>query len=169
MRPCPFHIATSVLITSLLLFQGCYSFTTVSLPPELNTIRIETFQNTAPLVVPNYAQEFTYALQDRFINQSRLTLVNRGGDVILTGVVTDYRVEAVNVQQNDQAAQNRLTITVEVAYENTINPTENWVKTFSQRSEFSQTQTLNEVQATLHEEINDILTREIFNKAFGNW
>jgi len=44
-------------------------------------------------------------------------LVNDGGDLIISGEITDYNTRPTAIQSNDLAAQNRLTITLRVSFE----------------------------------------------------
>ena len=64
---------------------------------------------------------------------------------------------------------NRLTISVRVRFINSFDDTQNFDQTFSRYADYSSTQNLSSVEATLVTEINDALTDDIFNKAFVNW
>jgi hypothetical protein len=158
------------LVVGLCWLPGCrYSFQTVSLDPTVQTITIDQFANNADIVVPTLAQDFTEALRDQFIRQTRLKLVQSDGDMQFKGVILDYRIEPLNIQQNDQAAQNRLTITVNVKYENVRFPDQSWEQRFSNFEDFPQSANLAAVERTLITSVNEKLVQDIFNKALGNW
>ncbi len=160
-------------VLSLLIFlQGCkvnYSFTGASIPPNVKTININYFPNNASLVAPSLSQKLTDELSDRFTSQTDLTLVNKGGDLILEGYIKDYRTNPVSIQGNDQAALNRLTITIFVKYTNTFDDTKSFETTFSKYEDYSSSQNLTAVQDGLIDAIVEMLVTDVFNKAVINW
>lgn len=158
-----------VLLSS---FTGCtvnYGFTGASIPPEVKTINIKYFPNNAPLVEPTLSQKLTDALRDKFTSETSLGLVNSGGDLILEGTISGYQTRPVAIQGDDQAALNRLTITVDVVYTNTFDENMSFESSFSRYEDYSSSQNLSDVQEQLIDEINLMLTEDIFNKAVINW
>jgi hypothetical protein len=146
-----------------------YSFSGASIPAEVETINVKFFPNNAPLVEPTLSQTLTDALREKFVNETNLVLVNEGGDLILEGSITDYKTQPVAIQGDDQAALNRLTITVDVVYTNTYEEDLSFDTQFQRFSDYSSDQNLSEVQDQLIEEINRMLVEDIFNKAVINW
>jgi hypothetical protein len=160
------------LTLTLLVFSGCkinYSFTGASISPSVKTISIAYFQNKATLVVPTLSRDFTESLKDYFTSQTSLNLVDRNGDLRIEGAITGYAVSPVAIQGNEQAALNRLTITVAVKFTNTTDEKQNYETNFSRYQDYSSTQQLVAVQATLIEEINKQLVQDIFIKSVANW
>jgi hypothetical protein len=156
----------------LLVFSGCkvnYSFTGASISPSVKTISIAYFQNKATLVVPTLSRDFTESLKDYFTSQTNLSLVDRNGDLRIEGAITGYAVSPVAIQGNEQAALNRLTITVAVKFTNTTDEKQNYETNFSRYQDYSSSQQLVAVQATLIEEINKQLVQDIFIKSVANW
>ena len=154
------------LMALLLLFTGCrmsVSLTGGTVDPRAKTVAITTFQNNASLVNPTLSQSFTTALKDKIQGQTPLTIVATNGDYELEGEIVNYNVSPVAIQGNETAAMNRLTFT------NSFDDTQNFDQTFSRYADYSSTQNLSSVEATLVSEINDALTDDIFNKAFVNW
>jgi hypothetical protein len=167
----PYNLSWIGLI-SLVLLSGCkmsYSFTGASIPPEVKTINIKYFPNNASLVVPTLSQQITDALRDKFTSETSLDLVNSGGDLIMEGSITDYRTTPVAIQGDDQAALNRLTITIEVKYTNKFDDKMSFESKFSRYSDYSSSQPLTSVQDALIEEIKSMLVDDVFNKAVINW
>ena len=162
-----------LFVLSLFVLQnGCsvkYSFTGASIPPDVKTITIKYFPNNASLVVPNLSQKITDGLQDKFTSETNLVMVTDGGDLLLEGSITDYSTSPVAIQGNDQAALNRLTITIEVNYTNTSDENLSFETKFSRYADYSSTQPLTEVQEGLIEEITQMLIEDVFNKAVINW
>ena len=155
------------------LFTACsvkYSFTGASIAPEVKSINIKYFPNNAPLVEPTLSQKFTDGLRDKFTSETSLMLVNDGGDLILEGAITGYRTTPVAIQGNDQAALNRLTITIEVTFINTFDENMSFENTkFTRYADYSSSRNLVEVQEVLVAEINQMLIVDVFNKTVINW
>ncbi|MCX6270157.1 MAG: LptE family protein [Bacteroidetes bacterium] len=110
---------------------GFYSFTGASIPPEAKTISIQYFPNNAPTIVPTLSQTFTDMLKDKFTNQTSLKLIPRNGDLQLEGEITKYEITPVAIQGNDQAALGRLTITINVRFQNKYSEAQNYESSFS--------------------------------------
>lgn len=164
------------LLALLLMVAGIYSckmnygFTDASIDyTKIKSVNIEVFPNYAPLAQPTLSQEFTEALRDLFLNQTRLDLTKTGGDLQFSGKITGYSTAPVGIQANETAAQNRLTITVLVKFVNKIDDTKNFEESFTQYADYDSRKQLNEVEGDLIVEINELLTQQIFNRSVSNW
>lgn len=113
---------------------------------------------------------FTDALQLRFQSRTNLSLTNNDdADIILEGEITNYQETPTTVVSGDRAAQNRLTITVKVRYENNIQLEKSFTRTFSDYEDFDATKSLPQVQDELVERINSRLIDQIFNAIVADW
>ena len=146
-----------------------YSFTGASIPVQARTLSVDYFTNQAPLVVPTLSQTLTDALRDRFTSQTSLEIINRGGDLAVEGEITGYSTQPVAIQGNEQAALNRLTITVRVRFVNKFDEKQNFEQNFSRFEDYPFNANLNSVQDGLIQQIVDALVDDIFNKAVVNW
>lgn len=165
-----FHYFLTTLLLINIQSCGVYSFKGASIPATMKTVSVRFFENTAPLVVPYLSQQFTNALTDRIRNQSRLNIVTNNADASFEGRITGYNVAATAIQGNNQTTTNRLTITVNVKYKNSVKPEQSFEKSFSRYRDFSvATSTLQAQEQGLITEINQLLTEDIFNAAFANW
>ncbi len=154
----------------LLSGNGCaYSFRAGALPPEVRTVQIEALPNEAAIVVPTLSQTLTEAVRQKFITQTPLLLVNTGGDLILRGRITDYQVAPVAIQGVQQAAQNRLSITIFVECKSTRFPEIGWQQSFTNFLDFPATASLGQVQEELIQELSERLAQDIVNKTLSNW
>jgi hypothetical protein len=160
-----------LFIITILLLNGCglYSFTGASISPDIKSISIQQFPNLAPLVQPTLSQVFTLALRDKFSSQTNLSLVQSNGDLNIEGEITGYSNQPIAIQGNQQAALNRLTITVKVRFSNKKNEKQDFETTFSRYRDYSSQSNLSAVEGSLIEEINKDLVEDIFNKAVVNW
>ena len=162
----------SFLIIITIIFNGCkvnYSFTGASIPEDVKTVSVKTFENFAPLTNPNYSQLFTEALKDIFLTQTNLNLVSTNGDLQFEGSITDYKITSVAIQGNETAALNRLTITVNTKFTNTKDNIQSYESKFTRFADFSSSSSLSSVEDELMKEINTQLTQDIFNQAVSNW
>ena len=146
-----------------------YSFQGGSIPPEAKTVSVPYFQNFAPLTNPTLSQSLTEALKDYFNSRTRLALTAKGGDLNFEGSITAYATAPIAIQSNDQAAQNRLTITISVKYSNRFDEKKNFETTFTRYADYSSTQSLSSVESGLIDDIDKQLVQDIYNKAFNNW
>lgn len=165
----PLFLALSAFLLLSLSGCGVYSFTGASIPPEAETISILTFPNNADLVQPTLSQDFTNALREKFSSQTSLIQVDRNGDLHIEGEITGYSTRPQAIQGDEQAALNRLTITVKVRYFNSFDEDKNFESTFSRFADYPSSQNLSAVEEGLITEINDALVEDIFNKAVVNW
>ena len=162
------------LLVAMLTAAGCgikikYSFTGASIPPEAQTISVQTFQNRASLVQPGLTQTLTDALIDMCRAQTNLDMVSSGGDLSFEGDITDYKTQPLTVSGNEQAATNRFSITVRVRYTNNFNSDLSYEQSFTRYQDYNSALDLSAVEASLSEEIVKMLVEDIFNKAFVNW
>lgn len=153
-----------------LVFTSCkvkYSFTGLTETPE--TFQVNFFQNNADLVEPGLDIQFTNALQDIIQNQTSAQLVNSGGEVIYEGEIIEYRVAPMTATADSRAAQNRLTISVNVRYINTKDEEKDLEQRFSFFFDFDANQQLITVKSEAHDVIFERLTQDIINATLADW
>ncbi len=161
-----------VYIAAICLLVGCklnYSFTGADIPAEAKTISVKLFPNYASQASPTLSQSFTEALRDVFLAQTNLDLIRDNGDLHYEGSITGYVIQPVAVQSNETAASNRLTISVQVKYVNSLDETKNFETTFSRFADYGAEENFSSIEEELIKEINDQLTQDIFNKSLSNW
>jgi len=158
-------IFSSILIVAC----GVYSFTGASISPDAETVSIGYFQNNASMVQPTLSNSMTESLKDQFISQTNLNLTDASGDLQFEGEITGYKVKPIAIQANEKAAQNRLTISVKVTFTNTLDENQNYSQSFSHYSDFDSSQELSSLETELIDQIVEVLSENIFNKAVANW
>lgn len=163
-----------MLICCLFFFTSCgfYSLSGISIPPGTESFQVNYFQNDAALIEPGIERTFTFALQDLIQNQSSLSLTTSGGDLIYEGEIVDYYIAPQTATSDNVAAQNRLTIAVNVRFVNT--KVEDGSADFTKRYSFfaDRPGTSQFVGAQLDgaiEEIFERITQDIFNDSLANW
>ncbi len=161
------------LLSFVLLLQGCkyYSFTGADINySTTKTFQVNLFQNNAPLVEPGLGRDFTIELQDLIQNQTSLELVNNGGDLIYEGEIVEYYIAPITATAQSTAAQNRITIGVNVRFYNNKEEDKDFEQRFSFYFDYpGNAQLTGSVRDDALTEIFDRITQDIFNKSLANW
>ncbi|HAV55710.1 LptE family protein [Aequorivita vladivostokensis] len=169
----PRILSIILLLISAILLQACgpYSFTGADINySTTKTVQVNYFQNNAPIVEPGIARDFTQKLQELLLNQTSLDLVNNNGDLVYEGEITQYYIAPITATANSTAAQNRLTITVNVRFFNTKDPLKDFEQPFSFYYDYpGQTQLTGAKLDAAVEIIFERITQDIFNKSLANW
>ena len=171
------HKFSSLLLIALLCLTSCYSFSGSSLTVE-KTIQINEFPNNAPLNNPMLSQQFSTALQNRFLQRSGLKGTKENPDILLEGEITDYSITPTTISSpvagatgNIQAAQNKLTITVKVHYENRTaeNRDKSFDRTYTDEATFNSDLSINDIETSQVKLVNERIINKIFNDIVANW
>lgn len=162
-------IVLSVTLSLLLNGCGVYNFTGAK-PVDAKTFQVNYFQNNAPLVEPGIERTFTIELQEIIQNQTNLNLVSQGGELLYEGEIVDYRITPMTATADQRAAQNRLTISVNVRFTNRNKEDDNFEKRFSFFYDFDANQQLVGSQLTTAlDVIFERITQDIFNESLAKW
>lgn len=136
---------------------------------KIKTISVTDFPNQATLVYPSLAPNFNEKLKDEYSSKTRLKLVPRDGDLQVSGEIVNYELIQIGVNTVGTSTKTKLQITLNVRFTNKSNPSENFEQRFSSYQEFSNDQTINQVQDELNELIIEDLVNQIFNRTVANW
>ena len=163
-----------IIISSISISCGIYSFTGSSIPVGVETFQVDYFENTAggkpgSTIEPGLDRDFTIALQDLIFNRTNLSLVNQGGDLIYEGEITEYSVTPMSATAEITAAQNRLKISISLRYFNKKKEEDDFKRSYSFFYDFPAEQQVYEVKDNAHEEIFDRITQDIFNDTLAKW
>ena len=120
------------------------------------------------MVYPPLTTKFNDELNNIYASQTRLNIVNAGGDLDLSGAITGYTLVPLSVGANALAAENRLTLTVKVHFINNVTGEEK-DNNYSANRTFPSTSTLNDVQDALIDEMIEEIIDQIFNGTVANW
>jgi hypothetical protein len=162
-----------VILLASSIFASCsisYKFNGASIDyTKVSSISIKDFPNMAPLVYAPLSQKFTEELKDKYTRQTKLRILRENGDLDLEGEITNYMLTPQAVKEDAYASQTRLTITVRVRYTNNTNSNEDFEQTFSAYQDFSNDQTIEQVQDELSLFILKEIVDQIFNQTVANW
>jgi len=161
-----------LLLITVLTIQSCgtYSFTGANISPDTKTFQVNYFQNNALIVEPGIDRDFTLKLQDILVNQTSLDLVNNGGDLIYEGEIVEYYISPITATSEISAAQNRLSIGVNIRFYNTKEELKDFEQRFSFYFDYDGSSQLTGSQ--LDEAIDVIferITQDVFNASLANW
>ena len=162
----------SIMISAFALVLGCgaYSFTGISLSSDTKTFQVNYFQNTAALIEPGIERDFTIALQDLILNQTNLGLVTSNGDIVYEGEIVEYRISPTTATSSNTAAQNRLTIGVNVIFTDKNDSEADFEKRFSFFYDYAgSSQLIGGVKDAAFAEIFERITQDIFNASLAKW
>ena len=160
-----------IIILFILFLNGCgiYNFTGAK-PVNAKTYQVNYFANNADLIEPGIERTFTLKLQDYIQNQTNLSLVSQGGELLYEGEITEYRITPMTATADQRAAQNRLTISINVRFSNKNNEDDDFEKRFSFFNDFDGNTQLTGSELTKSLDIIfDRITQDIFNESLAKW
>lgn len=162
-----------ILLLSLLVGSitscGIYTFSGTSIQPDVFSITVETIENRAMQINPTLSNQLTIALQDKYRRMTRLDMLPEGGDLVVSGYITNYDVTPTAITADEVASMNRLTISVRIKFVNEKHPEDNFEKNFAAYQEYDSNNSLDAVQAMLCEQIIETLVEDIFNSTVADW
>jgi hypothetical protein len=160
------------LLSAPLAFSSCgtvqYSLTGGG-PLDAKTVTINYFNNKATLVNPNLSQVFTEMLKDKFLKESRLELVDHDGDWTFSGYISSYSTAPVAISSDNKAQQTRLTIAIDVKFEDKLDKKKNFDQSFSNYEDYDNSKNLSDVESTLITDISTKIIQDIYSKTALDW
>ncbi|WP_234424324.1 LptE family protein [Aquimarina sp. Aq107] len=160
---------TIVAIIGIIIIQGCGAYSFSGINTTATTFQVGFFQNQASIIIPGIDQTFTNQLQDLILNQTNLDLVTSNGDIAYEGEIVQYYVAPTNATSANTAAQNRLTIAVNVRFYDIKNPKEDLEQRFSFFFDYPATQAETAVRDEAVQIIYDRITQDILNATLAKW
>lgn len=162
-------IAISFLV--MLSCSACkiYKFNQAVVTPGAKTVNVHFIENKARFVYPQLAPQMTDKLRQKINNLTPLTQVqNDNADYDIKCEITGYDVTTAGISQQ-QAATNRLVVTVNVSVKNRLDEKKNVDGPVSRNFDFSANLSLDQAQIQLLPTIIQNMVDEIFNRVFSNW
>jgi hypothetical protein len=164
-------------LTAMVFGQSCH-YSLSGIATTATTISIDQFFNNSDLAPANLGVTFTNALKDYFQQNSNLKVMGENGELMVEGVISDYRLNPIaptaNTDPNNArlsaAALTRLTIAVKVNFTDTKEPKNSFKdKSFSFYQDFDSNLNLQTVQEDLEKKIFEQIMLDIFNATVANW
>ena len=167
------RIFYSVLLITLL--SSCWpsriSFVDGTMPDEWKTFYVKTLDNNAPNTPLSYAASLSENVKDGVQNNTRLLLNNDAAkaEIEIEGVITNYAITPVALQEGDNAAQNRLTVAVNFNIFVHQPEEDNMTLVSSRFIDYDSNTDLGIVETQLLEEVNVQIVQDVVNKLLSNW
>lgn len=164
----------SVILASLCL-HGCgvYNFTggDVGTATSFTIPRFQNYatQNPGSVFEPGLERDFTQALQDRILNQTSLDLTSSDGDLLYEGEIVEYRISPMSATAQQTAAQNRLSMAVNVRFYNKTKEDADFEQRFSFFYDFPAATQPSAIKSEALEVIFERITQDIFNASLADW
>jgi hypothetical protein len=133
-----------------------------------STFSVEDFEPAHPLVSATSAQSLSEALRDRVQRQSTLRLMDQG-ELTFSARVVQWEVKPINVQGDETAGANRVSVGLVLNYVNTLDPALAMERTFNRYVDVPSDQDVFSQEEAIVEELGELLSQDIFNATLGNW
>ena len=163
------RLSTIWTLVMPMILSGCYTFKNASVPVELEYFFVEDFRITALNAPATIDTDFEEALKNKIRSESRLELNREEAQVIFSGSVSSYQVQALAPQPGQTVQLNRLNIGITIDYLDLSDEEKNWSQTFREYAEYSSDQVLADIEEELIRTIFEQITENVFNKSFGDW
>ncbi len=164
---------STVAILAGMFTAGCvsYSFTGVTIPPEVRTIYIPFFPDNSSSGLGNLSDELNEALIERFVNQSRLRLISDrdAADAILDGTIVGYRNRPFSVAGDERATLNRVEISVRATFKYRTEDRPEWDKSFNGVFEYDPREDPIDGERDAVTEAMSRIASNMFNDALSSW
>lgn len=161
-----------ILIASL---SSCWptriSFIDGTMPEEWKTFSVKTLDNNAPNTPISYAAQLSEKLKDGLQNNTRLLLnpETGKGEVYIEGVISNYTITPVAIQEGDNSAKNRLTVSVQFTIFVSAPEEDKIALTTTRFVDYDSNTDLATAESTLLEEVSTQIVQDVINKLLSNW
>jgi hypothetical protein len=159
----------------MFFFVGCgaYNFTGGDVGTA-SSFQVNYFQNYATqspgsTFDPGLDRDFTLALQDLILNQTNLDLRTTDADLIYEGEIVEFRISPMTATAQQRAAQNRLTMGVNVRFYNRTKEDVDFEQRFSFFYDYDANTQFSSIRDEALGEIFERITQDIFNESLADW
>lgn len=152
---------------------GAYNFTGGDVGTA-TSFQVNYFQNYASqspgsTFEPGLDRDFTLALQDLILNQTSLDLRSSDADLVYEGEIVEFRISPMTATAQQRAAQNRLTMGVNVRFFNRTKEDVDFEKRFSFFYDYDANTQFSSVRDEALGEIFERINQDIFNESLADW
>ena len=163
-------IPLAFVLLTLLSCTISYRFNGASINyDKVKTITLNNFENRALYQYGPLAPLFNNKLQDQFVNQTRLSLVKRNGDLRISGEIVGYDQYNKAISADGYSSQVQLRMTVNIRFVNNKNHSQDFERQFTANTQYDSSQQLSSVQEELVNDMIKDLVDQIFNATVANW
>lgn len=144
---------------------------TGGMPPEWKTFSVTTLTNNAPNTPISYSANLSEQIKDGVQNNTRLLLNPKAasGEVIIEGIINNYSVLPVAMQEGDNAAKNRLTVSAQFTIYISAPKEDKMTLTSTRFVDYDSNTDLASEENALLDEISKQIVQDVINKLLSNW
>jgi hypothetical protein len=165
-----------LLILPLLLFSSCWP-TSVSfidkggMPEEWKSFSLTTLSNNAPNAPLSFPANLSEQIKDGIQNNTRLALnpETGKGEVVIEGSISGYSVVPVAMQEGDNSAKNRLSVSIQLTFNISAPKEEKMILNTTRFVDYDSNTDLATSENAFLEEISKQLVQDVINKLQSNW
>jgi outer membrane lipopolysaccharide assembly protein LptE/RlpB len=141
------------------------------MPVEWKTFSVKTLDNNAPNTPISYAASLSEKLKDGLQNNTRLLLnpETGKGEIYIEGVISNYTITPVAIQEGDNSAKNRLTVSVQFTIFVSEPEEDKILLTCNRFVDYDSNTDLATSESTLLEEVSTQIVQDVINKLLSNW
>ncbi len=164
---------TSLIILLTSCWPKSVSFQDGSTPEEWKTFTVKTLELTAPNAPISYSTLLSEKIKSEVQNRSKLVLSPNPKkdlpEVSIEGNINNYVITPIAIQPGENAAKNRLTITVNFTIFISKPTEDKMILTSSRFADYDSNTDLSTIENQLLDEINKLIVQDLINKLFSNW
>lgn len=169
-----YKIKTSTIyLLIVILLTGCtisYKFNGASIDyTKTKSISIADFTNSAELVHPPFASQFSEKLREIYTRNTRLQVIKKNGDMNIEGEIIEYNLTPLAVGADAYASKSKLTVTINVRFSNKKNPSDDFEKKYSAYETFDTSTLFTSIQEDLSTKIIESIVDNIYNETVAKW
>jgi outer membrane lipopolysaccharide assembly protein LptE/RlpB len=165
-----------IYIAPILLLTSCWpSSISVTdkggMPEEWKSFSVQTLENKATNAPLNYSVTLSESVKDGIQNNTRLLLNSETGkgEVFIEGSVNSYTVMPVAMQEGDNAAKNRLTVSAQFNFYISKPKEDKMTLNVTRFVDYDSNTDLGSQENALLEEISKQIVQDVINKLLSNW
>jgi outer membrane lipopolysaccharide assembly protein LptE/RlpB len=167
-------LGSALTLLLLVTCSGCgfYSFTGTTISPDIKSISIQNFENSSGEGPANLTQLVTNNFSDYYRRNTNLIVRQSEGDLQLAGQIVSFTYSPASIQREgdqDLAALNRLTLSVQVRFVNTKQPEKDFDRAFTISQDFPQNVDITQLSNAQIEQLTERLVIDVFNKTVADW
>lgn len=164
------RIFTGVMLCTVSLSCGVYGFRGNNPPEGINTLAVPTFQDVSGFSSPALSENFTQILKSKIINDNTFRIADKNiADGILKCTITNVKDEALVISSGENVSKRKITITVNVIFENLKKQKNFWDRPFENYGEYNSSSDLFSEREKGISAAVERITDDILIELTSNW
>lgn len=162
----------SVFIITVFTVIGCgvYGFRGNNPPPGINSIAVPTFVDNSGFSAPTLAESFTQSLKNKIISDNTFRIADKNiADAVLKCTITNVTDEALVIGSGENVSKRKVSIAVNVYFENLKTQKKIWEKNFENYGEYASSNVSLSERTTGINVAVERITEDIIIDLTSNW